>query len=229
MFQKEHITDLFFDLDHTIYDFDKNSALTFQSVFSDLNLKGVDDFMTHFKPINDYYWEKLSRNEITHEFLRYARLKDSFNAIDVPVSEDEIHYIAEHFIENLTNHSHVFNGAYEALDYLKAKYRLHIITNGPEKVQEKKLKNTHLEPYFLTVTNSEKSGVKKPHPDIFNHALNLANVEPQKSVMIGDNLLADISGALNVGMNVIWFNEFKKQNDLQITEIHQLPELINIL
>lgn len=228
MIQKEKITDLFFDLDHTIYDFDKNSALTFHAVFSDLKLEGVQDFMAHFKPINDFYWDKYARAEITHDFLRYGRLKDTFDAMDVKVSDEQIYHIADYFIENLTNYNHVFCGAYETLDRLKRNYRLHIITNGPEAVQERKLKNAQLAHYFETVTNSEKAGVKKPHPDIFRHALQLANAEPEQSVMIGDNLTADISGALNVGMHVVWFNEFKKANDLNVQEIYELQELTNI-
>lgn len=229
MIPKQHITDLFFDLDHTIYDFDKNSALTFHTVFSDLKLKGVEDFMTHFKPINEHYWEKFAREEITRDFLRYGRLKDTFEAMELNVSDDHIYHIADYFITNLTRHNHVFHGAYDVLDYLKTKYRLHIITNGPEKVQEQKLKNSKLDHYFKTITNSEKSGVKKPHPNIFKHALQLAETSPEQSVMIGDSLSADISGALGVGMNVIWFNEFRKTTDLKVTEIHQLNELINIL
>ena len=223
---KEHITDLFFDLDHTIYDFDKNSALTFQSVFSDLKLEGTQNFMTHFKPINDYYWEKYAREEITSDFLRYGRLKDTFDAIQVNVSDD---HIADYFIENLTNYNHLFRDAHETLNHLKSKYRLHIITNGPEKVQEKKLKNSKLEHYFETVTNSERAGVKKPHPGIFKYALSQANADPQNSLMIGDNIKADIHGALNVGMHVIWFNEFQLENTDNITEIHHLKQLLDLL
>lgn len=229
MINKEYITDLFFDLDHTIYDFDKNSALTFHAIFEELNLKGVDDFMVQFKPINDYYWEKFAKEEITHDFLRYGRLRDTFNAIQVDVSDERIYYIADQFIGNLSNYSHVFEGAYEALDYLKSRYRLHIITNGPEKVQELKLKNTKLDHYFKTITNSEKAGVKKPHPAIFNHALKMADVRAENSLMVGDNLQADVKGALNVGMQVIWFNEFYLPTDLKVTEIYKLHELINIL
>jgi len=148
MIQKEHITDLFFDLDHTIYDFDKNSALTFQAIFTEMQLSGVDDFMTHFKPINDSYWERFSREEISRDFLRYGRLKDTFDAIDVKINDDHIYYIADEFIGKLPDHNHVFDGAYETLDVLKNNYRLHIITNGPDSVQEKKTQKRQLNSIF---------------------------------------------------------------------------------
>lgn len=229
MIQKEHITDLFFDLDHTIYDFDKNSALTFQAIFTEMNLSGIDDFMTHFKPINDAYWERFAKEEISRDFLRYGRLKDTFTAIKVNVSDEHIYHIADSFIENLSNYNHVFNDAHETLDYLKTKYTLHIITNGPEVVQEKKMINAQLDHYFKTVTNSEKAGVKKPHPGIFNFALKEANVKPQNSLMIGDNINADVNGALNVGMQAVWFNEFKLQNTTGVVEVQQLKQLLDIL
>ncbi len=229
MIRTQGLTDLFFDLDHTIYDFDKNSALTFEAIFKDMNLKNVADFMVHFKPINDYYWEKFAKEEISHDFLRYGRLKDTFKAINVAVTDADIYHIADAFIGNLTNYNHVFSGAYETLDALQSKYRLHIITNGPSLVQEKKLKNARLDQYFKTVTNSEKAGVKKPDLQIFKYALELANVKSEQSLMIGDNLQADVHGALNAGMQVIWFNEFKLENTIKVPEVQQLNQLLDIL
>ncbi len=225
----KNITDIFFDLDHTIYDFDKNAELTFNQVFNDLNLNVPSNFMEHFKPINDYYWDLLAKKEITAEYLRFARLNDTFQKIDFQVSNEIINEIASRFIENLTNYNHVFEGANEILDYLKDKYQLHIITNGPDKVQELKLKNSNLNQYFCTVTNSELAGAKKPDAQIFKYALKLANVKPEHSLMIGDNLDADIKGALNIGMQVIWFDE-NRTNQLQsFTTINKLIELKKIL
>ncbi|WCM43270.1 YjjG family noncanonical pyrimidine nucleotidase [Flavobacterium sp. CBA20B-1] len=229
MIQKEHITDLFFDLDHTIYDFDKNSALTFQAIFTEMQLIGVDDFMTHFKPINDYYWDRFSREEISRDFLRYGRLKDTFAAMNVKIEDNHIYYIADEFIGKLPNHNHVFDGAYETLNVLKNNYRLHIITNGPDVVQEKKLKNANLTAYFQTITNSEIAGVKKPHPGIFQHALTAAKTKANTSLMIGDNLNADVHGAINVGMQAVWFNEFKLENTIGVAEVQQLNQLLDIL
>jgi YjjG family noncanonical pyrimidine nucleotidase len=229
-FTQHTITDLFFDLDHTLYDFEKNSELAFHEIFQKLELKGVEDFMIHFKPINDYYWDLLSRNEITHDELRISRLKDTFEKINVVVTEDQIRCIADEFIANLTRFTHVFEGTHESLEYLQSKYRLHIITNGPDHVQVTKLKNTGLEKYFETVTNSEISGVKKPNAGIFTYALNLARVKPENSVMIGDNLTADVHGALNVGMHVIWFNEANQKTEVNgFKEIRHLLELKEIL
>jgi len=225
----EHISDIFFDLDHTIYDFDKNAALSFNHVFKDLNLEVSSDFMQKFKPISDFYWDKLAKKEITNDFMKFNRLNDTFNAMNMKVSENLIYQIADRFLEKLTDYNYVFNGAYESLDYLKSKYRLHIITNGPDKVQELKLLNSDLKKYFYTITNSEMAGVKKPDPLIFELALKTANVNASNSLMIGDNLDADIFGALNVGMDVIWFDEFKSEHNNKFTVINELVELKNLL
>lgn len=229
MVVKDSVTDVFFDLDHTIYDFDKNSALTFNQIFDEMNLHNVGDFMRRFKPINEFYWEQFAKNEISHDFLRYGRLKDTFKAIEVEVSDDEIYHIADAFIANLSNYNHVFEGAYDALNHLQKQYNLHIITNGPSLVQKKKLKNANLDVYFKTITNSEKAGVKKPNPKIFEFALHKANVKAVNSLMIGDNIIADVQGALNVGMQVIWFNEFGLENTLNVKEVQNLRQLITIL
>lgn len=225
----EQITDVFFDLDHTIYDFDKNAELTFFQVFEELNLNISNDFMKYFKPINDYYWDRLAKNEITPNQLRFGRLKDTFNEMHIEIADEMIHQIANKFIENLPNYNHVFDGSYEILDYLKERYRLHIITNGPDKVQELKLKNANLNQYFCTVTNSELAGVKKPDPEIFEYALKLGNVKAEHSLMIGDNLVADIQGALNVGMQVIWFDEFKSNREFNFAKVHELIQLKKFL
>ena len=223
------ITDLFFDLDHTLYDFDKNAALTFANVFADLQLEKTERFMTHFRPINEKYWSLYAKGEITQDALRYGRLKDTFQVMDFLVTDEQIHHIADYFIQNLTQHHHVFEGAHETLDILQKKYRLHIITNGPEVVQQKKMKNSGLDKYFTTITNSEMAGVKKPDIRIFEYALNQAQVKADQSLMIGDSLEADVQGAIGAGLQVIWYNEFDSENLMQVPQVNTLPELLDLL
>jgi len=229
MIHKNQVTDLFFDLDHTIYDFDKNSALTFQSVFEELDMKNLENFMFYFKPINEHYWDLFTQEKVSREELRYYRLYDTFNKMNVAVNDEQIHYIADYFIKNLSKNNHVFEGAHEALIYLSEKYRLHIITNGPERVQEQKLKSTKMDHFFETLTHSELLGIKKPNPEIFNFALQSAQANPSSSVMIGDNWKADIEGALNVGMHAVWFNQEGVQKPTNnVWEIKTLKELTKI-
>lgn len=223
------ITDIFFDWDHTIYDFDQNASRTFSEVFGLLGFNTLEVFLSHFNPINEYYWQKFARNEISRQELRYIRLKESFDKINQKVTDETIEFISSFFLENLTKNTCVFEGAEEILIYLSKKYRLHIITNGPQHVQQKKLENTNLLKYFTTVTTSELANAKKPELKIFQFALEQAKTSPTTSVMVGDNLTADIQGALNAGMNAIYFNPKKQTHHLEIKEIQHLLEIKKIL
>lgn len=226
----KHKKHLFFDLDHTLWDFDKNSAYAFEIIFKEQDFKiSLSDFLRHYIPRNQHYWKLYQVNGISHEHLRYYRLKDVFDELQFPVSDKLIHQISEDYIKYLPDSNHLFDGAIELLDYLKPKYTLHIITNGFASVQQKKIKNAQLESYFTTVTNSEMAGEKKPHPSIFNYALSLANAAKEESVMIGDSFEADILGALEAGIDAIYFNEHNSKIETQVLQINHLLALKNIL
>ena len=204
---KDSITDVFFDLDHTLWDFEKNSALTFQKIFVENHLTiDVDSFISIYSPINLEFWKLYRENRITKPELRYQRLKRTFDTLGISVSDPTIDLLAYEYIAHLSSFTHLIPNTLNILEYLSPKYRLHIITNGFEEVQEKKLKGSNIYHYFQHVVNSESAGVKKPHPYIFKVALDRAKVSPGNGIMIGDNLEADIQGAKAVGMEAIHFN-----------------------
>ena len=223
------ISDVFFDLDHTLWDFEKNSALAMKKVFY---LHGItvccDTFLEHYVPINFEYWERFRKDEITQQQLRYGRLKDTFDKISHDISDDTIGMISEDYIKYLPTFNHLFDGAKELLDYLSPKYRLHIITNGFHQVQNTKLTNAGIFTYFRTITNSETAGRKKPHPVIFEYALKAANASKETSLMIGDCIDADVRGALDYGMKAILFcNGGAGYPGIQ--QINHLSELKSVL
>ena len=226
----EAITHVFFDLDHTLWDFDRNSELAFAKMFEkhriNLNLK---DFLLAYQPINFQYWKWYREGSVTKEQLRYGRFKKSFNALDVFIDDHLIDRLSVDYINYLPENNFLFDGAQEVLRYLSAKYSLHIITNGFEEVQQTKLDRSNIAHYFNSVTTSEEVGVKKPHPLIFEHALRLAGAAPGNSVMIGDTYEADILGAQNAGMHSICFNYHKHdlpEEQLIINELLVLKDLL---
>ena len=223
---KTNITDVFFDLDHTLWDFDKNSEMAFDRIFKNRfpEIK-IQDFIAKYAPINQECWKLYQNDKITHLELRYNRLKFSFDALNINISDENINQIANDYIEFLTDNNHLFDGAIEVLDYLRTKYRLHIITNGFANVQDKKINNALLSGYFQTITNSELAGVKKPNSIIFDYAVNVAKASKQNSVMIGDCLDADVNGALNAGLDAIFFNDKKITVPDNIKQINHLLEL----
>lgn len=200
----EHI---FFDLDHTLWDFEKNSNLTFLQIFKEQGLQlNVIDFLAVYSPINFSYWKLYREDKVSKEDLRYRRLKDSFEALNHQVDDSMIHLLSEEYIRVLPSHNYLFDGAIELLDYLYPKYKMHIITNGFEEVQSLKLEKSGIKKYFDKIITSETVGVKKPNSKVFAYSLKLVKATPQNSIMIGDNLEADIIGALDCGIPAIHFD-----------------------
>ncbi|MBE0391959.1 MULTISPECIES: YjjG family noncanonical pyrimidine nucleotidase [unclassified Flavobacterium] len=221
-----NISDVFFDLDHTLWDFDKNSEITFGKILSNYHPSvQITEFIEKYVPINQACWKLYQFDKITHEELRYNRLKESFDAINYVITDAQISVIAEDYLTHLPDNNHLFDGAFEVLDYLNERYNLHIITNGFAAVQDRKIKNAQLEDYFLTITNSELAGVKKPNPVIFEYALDLAKAKKENSIMIGDSLEADVEGALNIGLDAIFFNESNVKVASNIKQVNHLLEL----
>lgn len=204
----KNITDIFFDLDHTLWDFDKNSILAFEKIFNKHH-PAIDTklFIEIYAPINQACWKLYQVDKITHDELRYTRLRQSFDALNYNISDEDIDYISEKYIEYMPDNNQLFDGAIKILEYLHPKYNLHIITNGFAEVQGKKINNSGLENYFKTITNSEMAGVKKPHRNIFEFALSLANANKKNAIMIGDCIDADVRGAIDFGMHAILFDE----------------------
>ncbi|SNZ01567.1 YjjG family noncanonical pyrimidine nucleotidase [Flagellimonas pacifica] len=224
------ISDIFFDLDHTLWDFDRNSELTFDKILKDNQINVVlKDFLEVYMPINLEFWKLYRENKIDKAELRFQRLRRTFDAIGTTVSDKLINVLADEYIEHLSSFTHLMDHTVEVLEYLAPKYKLHIITNGFQEIQEKKLKGSNIHGYFDQIIDSEIAGVKKPHPYIFELALNKANVAPQNSLMIGDSLEADIIGAKSAGLHTLHFNAHKESPHEFCTIIDSLIEIKSIL
>ena len=224
------IKHIFFDLDHTLWDFDKNSKHTFEKIFIDNEIDlHIDVFLDCYIPINTNYWKLYRENNISKDKLRYGRLNDTFKALQLDVSTKIIYKLSDDYIKFLSSFNFLIEGTIPILQYLKTKYELHIITNGFQEVQNLKLINSNIDGFFNTITNSEMAGVKKPHQKIFQLAINKARTAFDSSIMIGDNLNADIHGALNAGMDAILFNYHKDVVPDGIISIDKLSELKNYL
>ena len=219
-------TDIYFDLDHTLWDFEKNSALAMQTILEKNNIQiDINNFLQFYVPINFQYWDWYRNEKISQAELRLGRLKDTFGLLDYHITDDEILTLSDQYIEFLPTFNHLFEGALDILEYLKPKYNLHIITNGFADVQTNKIKNAGIESYFTTITNSEMAGVKKPNPKIFDFALALNQTNKKSAMMIGDCMDADVGGALNFGMDAIYFNEHFKEIPANIKQVNYLIDL----
>lgn len=225
------IKHIFFDLDHTLWDFEKNSAKAYALCFKengiDLNLQS---FLNVYVPTNYKYWKLYREEKVTKEDLKTGRLKDSFNALKYTISDNLIDKIADDYLKNLPKFNTLFDGTIEILTYLKPKYKLHIITNGFSEIQNAKIEKSGIKPFFTELITSDEVGFKKPNPKVFEYALNKANAKKQESIMIGDSLEADIEGAVLVGLQAIHFNpnnlKYKKHHSKEITHLNEIKNYL---
>lgn len=206
---------LFFDLDHTLWDFEANARATLANLYTELNLKerGVFDFdlfYTKYLAHNEKLWERYRNGYIKQEELRIKRMRLAL--LDFKIADEAL---AEKmnilFLDLLPTRTHLFPGCLELLDYLtEKKYQLHLITNGFEKTQHSKLKYSGLATYFKEVITSEGSNSLKPKKEIFDYAFHKTGAQPSESIMIGDSIEVDILGALQAGMDQIHVNHLTK-------------------
>ena len=126
----KEVRDIFFDLDHTLWDFERNSALTFQKILAENKVEvGLDPFLEVYRPINLAYWKVYRENRISKENLRYNRLKETFDALEYRVTDHLIDTLSERYIECLSSFGHLIPNAMQILEYLAPKYNLHIINS----------------------------------------------------------------------------------------------------
>lgn len=227
----EHI---FFDLDRTLWDFEKNSYETLCELIDkyDLQNKGIDDisqFIIDYYKINDSLWDEYRRGIVDKETLRYERFHRAFELYGINSRELTVAF-GNDYVNLSPMKTNLFPDTIQVLEYLKSKYELHIITNGFEEVQHIKLKNSGIEKYFSEIVTSERAGFKKPDIRIFEFSMQQARTKPEKSLMIGDNLEADILGARNANIHQVFFNNQEQLHNEDVTyEIKNLKELFSIL
>ncbi len=226
---------LFFDLDHTLWDFETNADETLRHLFDQHELARygtftVEEFIRVYSDINHALWRLYQSNKITQQQLRATRFPRTFVKLGLR-EEDSPAGISEQFTDILPKKSAVFPYTYEVLDYLREKgYRLHLITNGFKDIQYVKLNSSRLTDYFEEIVTSECCGHLKPDTRIFEHALARTGATAPESLMIGDNLECDVLGAYNAGLDQVYFNPAQRRHFNQITyEISCLSELKEIL
>ncbi len=225
---------IFFDLDHTIWDFDKNAEETLHELYeiyrlNEIGLPSATLFIETYTRNNHQLWAEYHTGKITKTELRETRFKRTF--LELGVHPDILPVAFEDdYVKLCPTKTNLFPHAHETLQYLQDRYTLHLISNGFKESSELKIGNTNIGQYFQHIIISEVVGVNKPDKAIFEHALSLANAEKHESLMIGDSLEADVYGALNFGIDAIYFNPFNasKPDDVPVQVTH-LKELMLIL
>ena len=227
---------LFFDLDHTLWDFERNSAECLADIYETFDLKGLnisnlETFQKEFSVVNRHQWSLLEKNLITHEDLRRRRFQETLENLGVKDLKKSFGLeINEYFLELLPKMAHLIEGAVDVLEYLLPKYELHIISNGWQDIQVNKMKSSEIHHYFGEIITNELAGTRKPDRGIFDYAIDITKANLVESLMIGDNYEADILGAINVNMDTVFYNPENISTGQKPTfNINKLVELKEIL
>lgn len=230
--QYKHI---FFDLDNTLWDFDRNSRETLSELYdkfrlSELGIPSPEHFILKYQERNAMMWEQYRLGKIDKETLRDKRFEFTFWDLGIEAVETISKRISEAYVSSAPKRNHLFPDAVEVLNYLHKKYTLHIITNGFHEAQFVKLDGTGIRSFFKNIIISEHTGYKKPDINIFNYALRSAQAHAAECLMVGDGLEVDVLGALNAGWDAVYFNPRQDAHEESITfEITKLSELTSIL
>jgi len=196
---------VFFDLDHTLLDFDKCEKIAlFKTIECDLEF--FDSIYKEYKKINDDLWREFEKQSsfIKIEELKVLRFKKLIQKFSFEFDEK---ILAEKYLHFLSEQGYIYDGAIKMLERIQNKYKIYAITNGFYDVQIKRVSEAKISKFFEKLITSEEVGYKKPDIEIFKYALNVAGINnPKDAIMIGDKFEADIIGAKNAGMDVIWYN-----------------------
>src|SRR3984885_2383849 len=225
---------LFFDLDHTLWDFEANSRQTLEEMYHNLLLqeRGVhsfDDFFSRYIVHNDKLWERYRNGFIKVDELRWKRMW--LTLLDFKIGDEPLaRKMGNLFLDALPTRKILFPYTIEILDYLTGKgYQLHLITNGFEKTQHSKLEYAGLSRYFGEVITSEGSNSLKPHKEIFEYAFRKTGADPAGSIMLGDSIEVDIQGAINAGIDQVYIDHLGIAPVITPTyTVHSLKELEEI-
>ena len=231
---KKKYIHLFFDLDDTLWDTAHNSKVSMQEIFDEYNFgrfyPSFDDFYKVYLEYNNNLWSGYNKGLVKKEDIilyRFYHLFKDFNAFSLEEAQD----MNKTFLNKTSFREKTVEGAISLLESLKNRYRLHIISNGFSELQFIKMKRAGLSGYFDQVVLSDKVGVNKPFPYIFEYALDKANAKKDESLMIGDSLETDIKGAQAFGLDQVWFNPSgaDPKGIVSTYEVKSLAELSRLL
>lgn len=229
----QKVPHLFFDLDHTLWDFETNSRITLAELYDyyqleQVGIPGVEDFIERYISINRDLWELYRQKQVSKNTLRTERFKRTFETYGIPEREMPLK-IGDEYIRLCPEKAQLMPGAKEVLEYLSDKYTLHIITNGFRETQHRKLNQSNIHHFFDLILCSEDVQAHKPDPKIFQEAARRTGANLNQSFYIGDHLETDIMGSKNVGMRAVYFNPEGHIHNTSIDhEIRHLIELLEI-
>lgn len=225
---------IFFDLDHTLWDFEKNSTDTLSELYLKYELAKMggfceDSFKQQFREVNSRLWSQSDEGKMDRDTLRKDRFRLIFNGLGVE-NEEVALLLGEEYVKLCPQKPALLPYAFAVLEYLYSKYELYILTNGFSDVQAVKLGAAGIPHFFRHVFTADGLKVGKPHKEYFTQVMQKIGAKPSECMMVGDNLKTDILGAQNAGIDHIYYNPNRRSYFMQVQhEISCLSELKKLL
>lgn len=216
------------DIDDTIFDFKSGEAKALINTLNKFNIKYDDNLLKKFSDINEKYFQLYAKNEMTREQFHKARFDD---LLYISKSYNDPIEVNKFYLENLAQQCEFVDGAKDVIQYLNDKYVLCIASNGKYEVQKQRLELAKIDKYFSKIYVSSQIGFNKPDKRFLDYIFNdLSEYKKSDFIIIGDREDSDILGAINSGIDSIYFNSQKKDTTLKSSYIiYNLEEIKNIL
>ncbi|MEP0984615.1 YjjG family noncanonical pyrimidine nucleotidase [Ekhidna sp.] len=224
------IKHIFFDLDHTLWDYDRSAQETLLEIYSQLELSTSSitekKFINTFYNVNEKLWVKYNNGQIDREYIKKERFNEIFSSTGVDVGQSKM--ASTYFMNHCSLKPYLMEDALTALNYLSNRYKLHIITNGFLDAQNRKLKSSGIDTFFKVMVTSECADSRKPSPEIFEYSLKEAGASKADSIMIGDNPRTDIQGAREYGIKTVFYDPSGRKRSLADFTIQSHMELLKL-
>ena len=201
---------ILFDLDDTILDTTDSSTRVWRSTaarFAREVGRPPHEINTALDQVREAYWADPDRNKAGRLDLFNARTEVVYQAFQALDKDDRD--LADRFAHDYTRHRvdamQPFPGAIQTIQTLKHKgIKLGLLSNGHGSTQREKVTRFGLEALFDVVLIEGEFGIGKPDPRIFEHALEVLQVQAQQTWMVGDNLEWEVQAPQQLGMRGIW-------------------------
>lgn len=227
------ISTILWDVDGTLLDFDYSQELALRQCFQSVGLHMTRQMLERYSQINDTYWKRLERGEVTKAELLVGRFTTLFEEFRLEGIDAEA-FRAE-YQDALGKIYAYIDDSPSVLEALQQKsIHQYVITNGVTATQQSKLKLSGLERFMDALFISEQIGTPKPGREFFEVVLDsITEKDRSKILVVGDSLTSDIKGGVQVGLKTCWYrkagtvNTTELQPDYEISDLKEIFTIVN--
>ena len=205
---------LLFDADNTLFDFDRAEERALRATLEFFGYPLDSDTRELYRTINRVLWRRLDLGEISREALVVERFALFDRAMG---GSRDAAALNRFYLDRLSEGAELLPGAEALCRSLAPRATLALVTNGVARAQRGRLARSALAGLFPYVFISEEVGWQKPQREFFSHVCSaMAIRDRRRAVVIGDNLVSDVQGGLQSGLDAVWFNPNGLPNPTQV-------------